>query len=87
MKHVLWRGEAYTCIGGKPEGKRPLGKPGCKWEDIKIDVHEVGFGVRDRDIWRVLVNVVMNFGFHEVRGIYRQAEIRLASQEGFCFME
>ena len=53
---------------GKPEGKRPLGRPRCRWEDnIKMDLQEVGCGdvdwielARDRDRWRVLVNVVMN---------------------------
>jgi hypothetical protein len=54
---------------GKPEGKRPLGTPTLRWEDnIKMDIQEVGCGymdwidvARDRDRWRALVNVVMNF--------------------------
>ena len=53
---------------GKPEGKRPLGRPNLKWEDnIKVDLQEVGCGAmdwadvaQDRDRWRALVNVVMN---------------------------
>jgi len=53
---------------GKPEGKRPLGRPRCRWEvNIKMDLGEVG-GVgdwmelaQDRDRWRALVNKVMNF--------------------------
>ena len=53
---------------GKPEGKRPLGKPRRRWEDdIKMDLQEVGFGGMDwidlaeaRDRWRALVNAVMN---------------------------
>ena len=52
---------------GKPEGKRPLGKPRCRWEDnIRMDLREVGGGVdwmelaQDRDRWRALVNTVMN---------------------------
>jgi hypothetical protein len=53
---------------GKPEGKRPLGRPRCKWVDnIKIDLREIGRGGmnwidvdRARDQWRALVNTVMN---------------------------
>ena len=53
---------------GKPEGKRPLGRPRCRWEDnIKMDFQEVGFGgmdwielAQDRDRWQAIVNVVMN---------------------------
>ena len=54
---------------GKPEGKRPLGRPRRKWEDnIKMDLQEVVCGdmdwielAQDRDRLQVLVNVVMNF--------------------------
>jgi hypothetical protein len=53
---------------GKPKGKRPLGRPRCRWEDnIKMDLQEVGCGVmdwiesaQDRGKWRALVNAVMN---------------------------
>jgi len=53
---------------GKPEGKRPPGRPRRRWEDnIKIDLQEVGCRgmdwielAQDRDRWRALVNVVMN---------------------------
>jgi hypothetical protein len=55
-------------FGGKPEGKRPLGKSRYRWEDnIKKDLEEkVCRGMdwielaEDRDIWRALVNAVMN---------------------------
>jgi hypothetical protein len=55
-------------FGGEPEGKRPLEKPRCRWEDnIKMDLQEVGCGgvdwielAQDRDRWRALVNAVMN---------------------------
>ena len=54
---------------GKPEGKRPLGRPRHRWEDnIKLDFQEVGWWcvdwfdvAHDRDMWRALVNAVMNF--------------------------
>jgi len=57
----------YIVLIGKPEGKRPLGRPTHRWEDnIKVDVHKVGCeGMdwidlgQDRDRWRALVNAVM----------------------------
>ena len=53
---------------GKPEGKRPFGRPRRRWEDnIKVDLEEVGCGgmdlielAQDRDRWRALVNAAMN---------------------------
>jgi hypothetical protein len=59
---------AYRILVGKPEGKRPLGRPRRKWLDIiKMDLGEIGWdGVdwmelaQDRDQWRALVNTVMN---------------------------
>jgi hypothetical protein len=53
---------------GKPEGKRPLGRPRLGWEDnIKMDLQDVGCGgiflielAQDRDKWRALVNAVLN---------------------------
>jgi hypothetical protein len=59
---------AYRALVGKPEGRRPLGRPRRRWEDnIKMDLREVGWGGMDwinlaqnRDRWRALVNAVMN---------------------------
>jgi len=58
----------YRVLVGKSEGKRPLGRPTRRWENnIKMDLHEVGFGVmdwielvQDRDRWRTLVCAAMN---------------------------
>ena len=58
----------YRVLVGKPGGKRPLGRPRRRWEDnIKMDIQEVGCGgndwielAQDRDMWRALVNAVMN---------------------------
>ena len=58
----------HRVLVGKPEGKRPLGRPRRRWVDnIKMDLREVGGGgdwmelAQDRDRWRALVNTVMNF--------------------------
>jgi hypothetical protein len=56
----------HRVLVGKPEGKRPLGRPRLRWEDnIKMDVEEVGGGrgdgmelAQDRDKWRALVSTV-----------------------------
>jgi hypothetical protein len=58
----------YRVLVGKPEGKKPLGRPRCRWEDnIEIDLQEVGCGdmdwidlAQDKDRWRVLLNAVIN---------------------------
>jgi len=58
----------YRVLVGKPDGKRPLGRPRHRWEDdVKIYLQEVGCGVvdwitlaQDRDSWQALVNAVMN---------------------------
>jgi hypothetical protein len=42
----------YRVLVGKPEGKRPLGRPRRRWEDgIKMDLTEIGWGVRSGFIW------------------------------------
>ena len=69
--HVARMGEetgVYRVFVGKPEGKRPLGRPSRRWEDnIRMDFQEVGCGhvdwiglAHDRDRWRTLVSAVMN---------------------------
>ena len=58
----------YRVLVGKPEGKRPLGRPRRRWGDnIKMDFQEVGCGgmdwielAQDRDRWRAILNGVMN---------------------------
>ena len=59
---------AYRVLVGKPEGKRPLGKPRRRWEDnIRMNLREVGCDpgewidlAEDRDQWRAYVRAVMN---------------------------
>jgi hypothetical protein len=69
--HVARMGEErnmYRVLIGKPEGKRPLGRPRHRWEDgLSMDLREIGWGsvdwiqlAQDRDRWRALVNTVMN---------------------------
>ena len=70
-EHVARMGEergVYRFLVGKPEGKRPLGRPRCRWVDnIRADLQEVGCGyldwiglAQDRDRWRTLMTAVMN---------------------------
>ena len=69
--HVAHMGEErveYRVLVGKPEGRRPLGRPRRRWVDnIRTDLQVVGCGYMDwiglaqgRDIWRTLVSAVMN---------------------------
>jgi hypothetical protein len=59
---------AYRLLVGKPEGKRPLGRPRRRWVDnIRMHLGEVGWGdvewiglAQDRNRWRALVNSVLN---------------------------
>jgi hypothetical protein len=58
---------ACRLLVGNPEGKRPLGRPRCRWVDIKMDLLEIGWGgvdwvslAQDGDKWRAFVNAVMN---------------------------
>jgi len=61
---------AYRVLVGKPEGKRPLGRPRRRWVDnVRMDLHGVGCGymdwiglAQDRDRLRTIVSAVMNLG-------------------------
>jgi hypothetical protein len=69
--HVASMGEerkVYKVLVGKPEGRRPLGRPRRRWEDgVRVDLREIGLeGVnwirlaKDWDRWRAVVRAVMN---------------------------
>jgi hypothetical protein len=69
--HVARMGDerkVYKVSVGKPEGKRPLGRPRRRWEDwIRMHLREIGLGdvdwirlAQDRDRWRAVVSAVMN---------------------------
>jgi hypothetical protein len=69
--HVTHMGEkrkVYKVLVGKPEGKRPLGRPRCTWEDgIRMDLREIGLGdvdwirlAQDRDWWQAVVSAEIN---------------------------
>jgi hypothetical protein len=77
-RRMIWAGhvarirgekrKAYKILVRKPEGKRPLGRPGSRWEDnIRIHLREIGWGgvywidlAQDRYQWRAFVNTVVN---------------------------
>jgi hypothetical protein len=68
---TLEKRTAYRLLVGKPEGKRPLGRPRCRWVDnVRMYLGEVGWGdvdwiglVKDRNRWRAVVNSVLNLRF------------------------
>ena len=69
MAHMVEGRDVHKVLVGKPEGKRPLGRPRRRWENnIKMNLEEVGRGcgdwmelAQDRDRWRALVSTGMNF--------------------------
>jgi hypothetical protein len=86
-KRIRWAGhvarmgdgrDVYRVLVGKPEGKRPLGRPRRRWEDnIKMYLQEVGCRgmdwielAKDTDRWRACVNAVMNLRVPQNVGIY-----------------
>ncbi|KAJ4443283.1 hypothetical protein ANN_04951 [Periplaneta americana] len=90
-EHVARMGEsrnAYRVLVGRPEGKRPLGRPRRRWEDnIKMDLREVGYDDRewinlaqDRDQWRAYVRAAMNLRIT----VHLTAESRPTSHSTEC---
>ena len=78
--HVARMGEGrgvYRVLMGKPDGKKPMGRPRRRWDgNIKMDLQEVGGGcgdwmelAEDRDRWRALVSTVMNLRVPKMWGI------------------
>jgi hypothetical protein len=69
--HVAHMGEGrgvYRVLVGRPKGRRPLGRPRCRWEDnIKMDIREIGINganwiwlAQDQVWWQAFVNMLMN---------------------------
>ena len=86
LRRMRWAGhvarmvegrEVHRVLMGKREGKRPMGRLRCRWEDNnKLDLQEVGGTcgewmelVQDRDRWRALVSTVMNLRVPKMRRI------------------
>ena len=77
MARMEERRGVQSVLVGKPEGKRPLGRPRRRWEDnMKMDLQEVGGSCGDwmelaqnRDTWRALVKTVRNLRVPKMRGI------------------
>jgi hypothetical protein len=74
-----WEGrDVYRVLVGRPEGKRPLGRPRRRREDnIKMDLREIGIDganwirlAQDRIQWRACVNTVMSLRFHKKAGYF-----------------
>jgi hypothetical protein len=67
---------AYKLLVGKPEGRRPLGRPGRRWvNNIKMDLLEMGLGdvdwiglAQDKDKWKALVNAIMSLRVPKMLG-------------------
>ena len=82
-RRMRWAGHVeegrgvHRVLVGKPEGKRPWGRPRRRWEDnIRMDLQEVGGScgdwmelAQDRDRWRALVATVRNLRVPKMRGI------------------
>ena len=77
MAHMGEGRGVHRILVGKPERKRPFGRPRCRWQDnIKTDLQEVGGGcedwmelAQDRDTWRALMSTVRNLRVPKMWGI------------------
>jgi hypothetical protein len=79
-RHVTQMEKRYVCrlLVGKPEGKRPLGRPRRRWvNNIRMDLLELEWGdvnwiglAQDRNRWRALVNSVLNLQVYKMLGNY-----------------
>jgi len=76
---------AYRVLVGRPDGKKPHGRPRRRWKDIKMDLQEVGWKstywiglAQDTNRWWALLNAE-TFGFQQMRGICCLAEELLPS--------
>jgi hypothetical protein len=96
VEHVVYIGEmrnAYKILVRKPESKRLLRRPRCKWEDnIRMDLDGIGWeGVdwmhlaEDRDQWWALVNMVVNLQVPEKSNNLMTSRVTIL-QEGLCSM-
>jgi hypothetical protein len=78
VARIMKRRNSYRLLVGKPEGKRPLGRPRCRGVDNitrKMDLREIGWGgmdwddlIQNRDQWWALVNTVVNLYFPQIAG-------------------
>jgi hypothetical protein len=84
--------KVYKVLVGKPEVKRPLGRPSYRWEDgIRIDLREIGLGgvdwirlAQDRDRLRAVVSAVMNLRVLAPRRDLLNKELKTNS-ENYCY--
>ena len=89
------RRDVFRGLVGKPEGKRPFGRPRRRWEDnINMDLQEVRCGgmdwielAEDMDRWEAFVNAVMNLRVPYNAENFLTGWNPLASQQGLCSME
>ncbi|KAJ4425769.1 hypothetical protein ANN_27392 [Periplaneta americana] len=95
--HVARMGEsrnAYRVLVGRPEGKRPLGRPRRRWEDnIKMDLRDVGYDGRDwinlaqdRDQWRAYVRAAMNLRESQVTLVRVASKVLNSSYGGVAVL-